>query len=59
MADLRITQFRSTNGARKNQIATIKALGLKKIGSVVVKKDNPQMRGMIRVVAHLVKVEEI
>lgn len=59
MANLKITLVRSINGAKKNQIATVKALGLKKIGSVVEQADNPQIRGMIRVVSHLVCVEEV
>ncbi len=59
MANLKITLVKSTNGAKKNQIATVKALGLKKIGSVVEQADNPQIRGMVRVVNHLVKVEEV
>ena len=58
MANLKITLVKSTNGAKKNQIATVKALGLKKIGSVVEQADNPQIRGMVNVVSHLVKVEE-
>ena len=46
--------------AKKLEITrTIEALGLKKIGSVVVKDDNPAMRGMIFVVKHLVDVKEI
>lgn len=59
MANLKITLVRSINGVKKNQIATAKALGLKKIGSVVEQADNPQIRGMIRVVSHLVRVEEV
>ncbi len=59
MANLKITLVKSINGAKKNQIATVKALGLKKIGSVVEQADNPQIRGMVKVVGHLVKVEEI
>ena len=59
MANLKITLVKSTNGAKKNQIATVKALGLKKIGSFVEQADNPQIRGMVKVVSHLVKVEEI
>ena len=43
----------------KDQIATIKALGLHKIGQTVVKEDNPGIRGMIFKVKHMVKVEEI
>ena len=59
MANLKITLVKSINGAKKNQIATVKALGLKKIGSVVEQADNPQIRGMVKVVNHLVKVEEL
>jgi large subunit ribosomal protein L30 len=59
VANLKITLVKSINGAKKNQIATVKALGLKKIGSVVEQADNPQIRGMVKVVGHLVKVEEI
>lgn len=59
MAKLKITLTRSPNKVIKNQKATVQALGLKKIGSSVEREDNPQVRGMINVVAHLVKVEEI
>ena len=59
MAKLKITQTRSIIKCKDNQIATLKALGLKKIGSVVEQEDNDDIRGMINVVAHLVKVEEI
>ena len=56
---LKITQPKSTLACLKDQIATIKALGLHKIGQTVVKQDNPAMRGMIFKVKHMVKVEEI
>lgn len=46
-------------GCLPKQRATVKALGLGKINSSVVKDDTPVTRGMIRVVEHLVKVEEI
>ncbi len=59
MAKLKITLVKSTNKALKNQKATVTALGLKKIGSSVEKADNPQIRGMIKTVSHLVSVEEI
>lgn len=59
MANLKITLIRSINKAKENQVATVKALGLKKIGSFVEQKDNPQIRGMITKVSHLVSVEEI
>ena len=59
MAKLKITLTRSTNSVIKNQKATVQALGLKKIVSSVERDDTPQVRGMIKVVEHLVKVEEI
>mgnify|MGYP000052732325 FL=1 len=59
MAKLKITLVRGINKAQEKQVATVKALGLKKIGSSVVQEDNPQIRGMINKVSHLVSVEEI
>lgn len=59
MANLKITLVKSTNKAKEDQLATVKALGLKKIRSSVEQKDNPQIRGMIKKVSHLVMVEEI
>ena len=58
MAKLKITLKKSINKAKENQVATVKALGLKKIGSVVEQNDNPQIRGMITKVSHLVSVVE-
>ena len=55
---LKITLVRSVYGIIEKQRATLKALGLNKIGQTVEKPDNDQIRGMIRVVNHLVKVEE-
>ena len=59
MAKLKITLVKSINKAKKDQVATVKALGLRKIGSSVEQSDNPQIRGMIRKVSHLVTCEEI
>ena len=59
MGKLKITLTKSTNSVVQNQKATVQALGLKKIGSSVEREDTPQVRGMIRVVAHLIQVEEI
>ncbi len=58
MAKLNITLLRSKIGKKKDQIATVEALGLKKIGQTVVKDDTPEIRGMIKKVSHMVKVEE-
>jgi large subunit ribosomal protein L30 len=57
--DLKITQIKSSIGQKMKQKETIKALGIKKSYQSVVHKDTPQIRGMIRIVEHLVKVEEI
>ena len=43
----------------KRQRATVKALGLKKTNSQVVKEVTPQIEGMLHKVRHLVKVEEV
>ena len=59
MAKLKITLVRSTIGRMKDQIATVEALGLHKIRSVVEKEDTPQIRGMINKVSHLVEVTEL
>ena len=59
MADLAITQTRSTIGCKQNQRDTLRSLGLHKIRQSVVREDNPQVRGMINTVRHLVMVEEV
>jgi len=60
MGKLRITLVKSPIGYnRKKQRATLKALGLRKLNSSVVKEDIPQIRGMVNVVSHLVKVEKV
>ena len=59
MAQLRITQVKSTIGAKHNQRESVRSLGLKRINHVVVKEDRPEIRGMIFKVSHLVKVEEV
>jgi len=56
---LKITLVKSINKAKENQVANVKALGLKKIRSTVEQNDNAQIRGMINKVSHLVTVEEI
>ncbi len=59
MAKLQITQIKSSIGCKKDQIATLKALGLKKIRDVVEHDNNPQINGMVQKVIHLVDVQEI
>ena len=55
---MKIKLVKSTIGAIPKHKKTIQALGLRKIGQVVEKQDNPQMRGMIKQVKHLVEVIE-
>ena len=57
MSQLKITQVRSTIGARWNQRQSLRTLGLRRIRHSVVREDNPQTRGLIAVVHHLVEVE--
>ncbi|MBE3101547.1 MAG: 50S ribosomal protein L30 [Firmicutes bacterium] len=59
MAKLKVTQSKSTIGCLKNQIATMEALGLRKIRSYKIHDDNAVIRGMLDKVSHLVIVEEI
>jgi large subunit ribosomal protein L30 len=58
-ARLKITQIKSKVSEKQYQRDTLRSLGLKRIGDVVVRDDNPQNRGYVKTVAHLVKVEEI
>ncbi|MDP3967706.1 MAG: 50S ribosomal protein L30 [Nocardioides sp.] len=59
MARLKVEQKRSTIGCKQNQRDTLRSLGLKRIGDVVVKEDRPEIRGMVHTVRHLVAVEEV
>ena len=59
MASLKVTQVKSAIGGKQNQRETLRSLGLRKIGDVVVKEDRPEFRGMVNTVSHLVKVEEV
>jgi len=51
-----IKQVRSANGTDPKQKATLKALGLGRIGKAVERKDSPQLQGQLKVVSHLVEV---
>ena len=57
MNDFKVTQIKSRNGSDKKQIATLRSLGLRRIGQTVDVKDTPQARGMLHRVRHLVKVD--
>lgn len=56
---LKITYTKSAIGYNERQKATVQALGLGKLNSYVVQPDNPQIRGMVRRVNHLVTVEQV
>ena len=56
---VRVLQTGSGNGQKPGQQATLVGLGLNKIGRIRDLEDTPSVRGMIRKVAHLVKVEEL
>lgn len=59
MAALEITQVRSLIGAKANQRATVRSLGLRRIRHTVVQPDRPEIRGMVAKVAHLVQVRYV
>ncbi|MEO3787053.1 50S ribosomal protein L30 [Actinocorallia sp. B10E7] len=59
MTQLKITQIKSVISEKQNQRDSLRTLGLKKIGQSVVREDKPEVVGLIRTVAHLVKVEEV
>ncbi|MEY3163718.1 MAG: hypothetical protein RI887_542, partial [Actinomycetota bacterium] len=59
MPRLKVTQIRSKVGNPPDQRDTLRSLGLKRIGDVVVKEDRPEIRGMVYAVRHLIAVEEV
>ncbi|HEY8893037.1 MAG TPA: 50S ribosomal protein L30 [Clostridium sp.] len=59
MAKVKITLVKSLIGRKKEHIATVNALGLRKIRKSVEHEETPQIRGMINKVVYLVKVEEV
>ncbi|QSX07473.1 50S ribosomal protein L30 [Alkalibacter rhizosphaerae] len=59
MPNLKITLKKSKIGRLDKQIATVEALGLKKIGQTVIKEDTPQIRGMIQKIDFMLEVEEV
>jgi len=56
---IKITLIKSLAGKKERHRRTIKALGLKKMNSSVIKEDNPQIRGMIFRVSYMVKVNDV
>lgn len=59
MANIKITQIKSTIDRSKRQKATMVALGIKKLNGSVVKEVTPQILGMVAKVQHLIVVEDI
>jgi len=58
MSKVRITQVHSKIGQSQRHRGTLRALGLRRIGQSVEHTESPQLAGMLRKVAHLVRVEE-
>jgi len=58
VSTVRVTQRKSRNGCDKSQLATLRSLGLRRIGQTVEVSDSPPIRGMIHKVRHLVEVHE-
>jgi large subunit ribosomal protein L30 len=59
LAKLKITLVKSLIGRKDDHIATVKALGFKKLNSVVEHEDTVEIKGMLSKVGYLLKVEEI
>jgi len=55
---VKATLRRSAIGTSPRQRATLRGLGLRRIGGAVILKDSPEVRGMLRAVAHLITVED-
>ena len=56
---LKITLVKSTIGANPKNRKIVEALGFKKLNSAIIRPDNDAMRGALRHISHMVKVEEI
>ena len=59
MYKIRITQVKSIIGRPERQKRTMLALGLKKMNQTIQHESTPQVLGMIKKVAHLLKIEEV
>ena len=55
---LRVTLLKSPIGYTKDQKATVRALGLRRMNQTVEHKDSPAIRGMLNKISHLIKIEE-
>jgi large subunit ribosomal protein L30 len=59
MAKIKIRLVRSTIGTLPKQRATVRSLGLRKIGSTIEQEASPAVLGMVKTVSHLVAVEDV
>ena len=59
MAKVKITQIKSKNVATIRQVANLQSLGIRRLHQTVEIEVNPITQGMINMVLHLVKVEEL
>ena len=59
MTQLKVVQHRSSIGSQQNQRATLRTLGLRRVGDEATHEDRPEVRGMVHAVRHLVTVTEI
>ena len=55
---VKVKLVKSLIGSKKDQIATARALGLRKIGDESTQPNNPQTQGKVRKIAHLIEVTE-
>lgn len=55
---IKVTQVRSAIGRSASQKATLVGLGLNKMNKTVVLEDTPSIRGMVKKVEHLIRIEE-
>lgn len=58
MEQVKIKLVRSLIGAKKDQIATAHALGLKKIGDISTQPENSQTKGKVAKISHLIEVSK-
>ncbi len=56
---LRITLVRSVSGQNRYQRRVVAGLGLTRLHRSVVRKDTPEIRGMVRKIGHLLRVEPV
>ena len=59
MEKVKVTLTKSLIAGKPNQKATAKSLGLNKLGDFIVHEDNAVLAGKVKVISHLVKVENV